>query len=200
MQNLAPQMQPMPSRGSSPGPAPTQVLTFRKSPRDKKITLIQPFNAAPNAPPYYSVRHSKNHKPQVVLFQGDASAHNSIGEASISSISSKIKASLRGHHFIIKESNLSGNFTIMDPQRGDLKWHTDFLLGRALELRDLQGMVLAKLKTQGFPGSKQKKLEIYVPHDNNFLDLVVLTGFVAKSAEKADADGLVEVAGAVAGV
>ena len=173
------------------------VFSFRQSPSDSNCTVIQPMGTHQDAPPMYSIIRSKHSKPNVVVFAGDRSSHNMLGDARFSSLSSKTKLTLRGQPLIMKRSELTGNFTVDDAHWGKLKWHTNQLTGRSLELRDRSGQPLARLKALGFPGSGQKKLEILVPFDKQFLDMVVLTGAVAKALEKTEVAELVEVFGGI---
>lgn len=82
---------------------------------------------------------------------------------------------------------------------GRLKWHVNKLTGSPLELRDGSGDMLAQFKSAGFPGSGEKKLEILVPCDDFFVELVVLSGTAAKALAKAEIDTASEVVQAVAG-
>lgn len=99
----------------------------------------------------------------------------------------------------MKMNELSGNFTIDSPSAGKLKWHATGLTGSSLELRDASGMKLAQLRSGGFPGSGERKLEVYVPCHQAFLELIVLSGFAAKSLSSSVNDVVGEVIGGVAG-
>ncbi|OQE36116.1 hypothetical protein PENCOP_c012G00050 [Penicillium coprophilum] len=78
-------------------------------------------------------------------------------------------------------NQLSGNFTLESPVTGQLKWKLDMLTGRNMELQDATGNKLAKLR----PGkSGEKVLEILVPHDSRFFELVLFSGWTARTMNK----------------
>lgn len=99
----------------------------------------------------------------------------------------------------LKESQLSGNFNL-DAPIGRFKWVVGKILGSSMELRDSSGTKLALLRSAGFPGSGERKLEIFIQCDNALVELMMLSGFAAKEVQK-DAEKVAsEVAQAVAGV
>jgi hypothetical protein len=179
---------------------PSRVLSLRPSPKDANLTVIHPAGYPADAPPLYSLVTSKTTKPNVLFFRGDPDPSSRIGDARFHSLSSTTDMSLRGQPVRMKMSQLSGNFTIECPPMGKLKWHVNQLTGSSLELRDSSGGRLAQLKSAGFPGSGQRKLEILVPCDDFFVDLVLLSGMAAKILTKGVMDAASEVAQAVAGV
>lgn len=88
-----------------------------------------------------------------------------------------------GHHFVY-------------PPIGKFAWKNDSLAGKALALRDEAGMTLARYKADS------GRLEILVPCDDSFLDLVVITALAAGVMDKKNAkvmEVMGEVLGGVAG-
>jgi hypothetical protein len=94
----------------------------------------------------------------------------------------------------LKMSQSSGNFSLEGPQMGKLKWKVNQPAGSSLQLRDSAGRKLAQLKSAGFPGSSEKKLEIVVQCDDRFVEVIVLSGIAAKTLTR----GMMEAASEVA--
>lgn len=178
----------------------SQVFSLRPSRRDSNLTIVRPAGYPADAPPLFSVRTSKTSKPNVVLYRGVAGPASSIGNARFHALSSTTDLSLRGQKIDMKMIQMSGNFSLECPRMGKLKWKLDQLTGSALELCGDSGRRLAQLKSAGFPGAAKKKLEIFVPCDDFFLDLVVLSAVVAKALTKAMTEAVFEVMQAAAGV
>lgn len=76
---------------------------------------------------------------------------------------------------------------------GEMKWKVDKLTGSTLELKDSSGNKVAKLKSGG--GHGEKKLDILIPCDAFFVELVMLSGIAAKTISKIMTDIAIEVAG-----
>lgn len=95
----------------------------------------------------------------------------------------------------MKTSSLSGNHTLDFPAFGRLKWVVSQLGGSSLELRDEAGASLAKYGSVSFMGDK--KLEIFVPGDEDFVGLVVLSAMTCVALNKMERKVATEVAGAV---
>ncbi len=81
-------------------------------------------------------------------------------------------------------NQLSGNFTLESPTTGRLKWKPGKIMESSLELRDNSALKIAHLRSGGFPGSRERKMDVFVPCDGPFLDLVVLSGIAAKMSMK----------------
>lgn len=112
--------------------------------------------------------------------------------------SSTIDLNHRGQTATLKENSLSGNFTLASPL-GKFKWTVNPITGTGLELKDGTGMKLASLKSAGFPGSGERKLELFVSCDDMFLELIVLSAMTAKNSQKETNEAIGEVVGAAAG-
>ncbi|KAJ5810782.1 hypothetical protein N7447_010298 [Penicillium robsamsonii] len=133
----------------------------------------------------------------MVLFRGwGEGPWDIISDARLPSLSSKIHLSFYGEPINMRLSQLSGNFTLESPAIGKLKWKLDVLTGRNMELQDATGQKLAKLR----PGkSGEKVLEILVSHDSRFLELVLLSGWTARTMNKSMTEATGEILGAVVG-
>ncbi|KAH8684125.1 hypothetical protein BGZ61DRAFT_455659 [Ilyonectria robusta] len=179
---------------STPG---SQVFLLRKSPNDPKLLVIHPDGYPMSAPPLYSVRVTSK-KPNVTLSRGYMSPENIIGYATVHAFSSTNELSLRGQPMSMKQSMFGDKYSFTVPHMGNFKWKPSMFSG-SHELYDGSGQKLAKLGSGGL-FSSEKKLELMVPGDDFFMDLVVLTAIAAKEitklGEKVGEAGA-EVAGAV---
>ena len=72
-------------------------------------------------------------------------------------------------------------------------------MGGSLELRDGVGTKLAQLKSAGFPGAGERRLDIFVPHDALFLDMVVLSSLAAKKSMKNEGEAASELISGILG-
>ena len=180
------------SMESSPGNS--SLLSRRSSSSEGTIYLRGPGMGALN--PIFSVRTSK-HKPNVVLskiVQDGTSQH--LGEASNSSMSSKITLSLRGQEAAIKE-DLSRK--LMIPSVGEFKIRSSSS-DTSFKFIDPQKVEVAKYSwSEGEP-----KLDIYVPNAGDFLiEMFVLSAVALMQWKKKEANaakGVFEVVNALAGV
>ena len=83
----------------------------------------------------------------------------------------------------------------------EMKWQVSQLTGSSLTLCDASGMPLAKIKSlRMFSSNEEQALEIFVPCDNYFVDLVLLSGYAAWLMTKCTNEVIGEVVQAVAGV
>ncbi|KAJ5445114.1 hypothetical protein N7491_001196 [Penicillium cf. griseofulvum] len=81
----------------------------------------------------------------------------------------------------MRTNQWSGNCTLESPANGQLKWKLDWT-ERNLELQDVTGKKLAKLR----PGkSGERLLEIHVPHDSHFFELILLSAWTTRLMNKA---------------
>lgn len=96
----------------------------------------------------------------------------------------------------MKQSQMSGDFSIESTPMGKLKWGANKMTGTGLELRDSVGNKVAQIKSGGKEG---KRLEILVPWSEQLVDLVVLSGMAAKAMNKKTMEAMSEVIQAVAG-
>jgi hypothetical protein len=80
---------------------------------------------------------------------------------------------------------------------GRLKWKTDMLSWKTLELHDASGRKMGTIQSSKIKG--EKELEILVPHDSHFLELVLLSGMTAKAMNKAENEAADKILGAILG-
>lgn len=96
----------------------------------------------------------------------------------------------------MKPGTLSSNQSFTYPPVGKMKWKSNFM-GTALELFDTGAdRKLARYKLK-FSGSGGKRLELFVPCDDLFLDLVVLSGVAAAAKDLEQAKAAAKIADAV---
>ncbi|CAI7643331.1 unnamed protein product [Penicillium glandicola] len=164
-------------------------FSLRPAPWDSGKTLVHPSGYPIEAPPI---------APHVVVFRGwGGGPWDIIGDAKLPVLSSKIRLGFYGQPINMRLNQFSGNSTIESPSTGQLKWKVDMLTGRHMELQDATGKVLAKLR----PGkSGEKVLEIFVPHDSRFFELVLLSGWTARTMNKSVTEATGEIVGSVVGM
>ncbi|KIW16448.1 hypothetical protein PV08_06501 [Exophiala spinifera] len=182
------------SRGHGQVQGQTQVLLLRQSPFDPNLILIHPSGYPVEAPPLYTAISSQE---RVSVYRG------AINPANLMGVGSRKSISLYGHGgctIAVKTDHLSGDFKLKYPPggKGSLKWKTDsmsFSSSSSLKLVDGSGQKIARLKKH----SSEKRLEIYVPCDEHFLNVVILSGLAVRlGAKKNDRDAL-EVVQAMSG-
>ncbi|KAF2096261.1 hypothetical protein NA57DRAFT_79028 [Rhizodiscina lignyota] len=175
------------------------VLTLRPSPNIPDLTLIQPPGYPPEAPPLCSVISSKK-KKNVEIFRGTPDPSRVFGDARFHSFSSSIQMTLRGQPIKMKMSSMSSSFNFECHPMGKLKWAASQMSGsESLALHDHSGNKLARLKSAKSSGTGEKQLEILVPCDDFFIDLVLLSGMVAMTLTKTNEDSVMEVVQQLAG-
>jgi hypothetical protein len=175
-----------------------QILTFRPS-YQADSTIIDRTSPSGAIFPLFSFTKSKKSKPNVTVYRigaGNSSVPQTfIGDASVHSTSSCVKMTLHGQPIKMKTSELSGSSYKFENSMGKFKWKSDSIASGALALLDASGMKLARYT----PG---ERLEILVPCDDTFLDLVILSGLGAaamKAKDKKDTEIIGEVLGGLLG-
>lgn len=161
---------------------PTHTILFCTSETELDLVTVHHSSHPKNAPPIFTIKMSESmglsSKSPDYLFlqQGQV-----MGEAGISSSLSKVKLSLRGRPIQMKTSQISGNFSLEVPPLPPMKWKPNKLTMGSLELCDESGKKLAKIKKSSLIGGGDagQTLEIYVPCDDFFVDLCVVSGFAA---------------------
>lgn len=193
-----------------PSPTPPITLTITTAPHDTSLTLLT-TDTSPNTQPHYTAALSKTHKPHIKLSRGPSNPHEpstTLGTAVMHTFSSTTECTLPltpPCEFPVKESSLSGSFTLTHPALGSWKWKANQLTGTSLELVDEAGTKVAKIKVtsglSGLSGSKKKgkRLETYVPLQQGVLDVVVLSALVAMVGTRGMIEAGAEVFGALAG-
>lgn len=146
----------------------------------------------------YTITIPSANSSSVVLSHGWGGGQwDIIGDARIPTFSSKVRLTVHGQGMEMRFSDMSGNATVQTPSMGKLKWKLDVMTLKNLELRDESGTKLAKYysgKTSG-----EKVLEILVPHDIRFLELVLLSGFATKTLNKNSLETTGEVFSSIVG-
>ncbi|CAI7594444.1 unnamed protein product [Penicillium discolor] len=157
-------------------------FSLRSALWDSTKTLVHPSEYPTEAPPMYSIT-SKDSAPNVVVFRGwGEGPWDIIGDARLPSLSSKIHLAFYGQPIHMRLNELSGSFTFESPATGQLKWKLD---------------MLAKLR----PGkSGEKVLEILVSHDSRFFELVLLSGWTARTMNKSVTEATGEILSSVVGI
>jgi hypothetical protein len=173
-------------------------FSLRPAPWDPRVILVYPANHPVEAPPMYSTMISKDSTPNVVVARGwGGTPWDGLGEARLPSMSSKVHLILHGQSMDMRLNQISANFTLETPAMGRLKWKLDMLTGRNMELHDVIGQKLAKLRPAKNTG--EKVLEILVSHDSGFFELVLLSGLTARSMNKSMTEATGEILTAVLG-
>ncbi|KAK0104371.1 hypothetical protein ONS95_004667 [Cadophora gregata] len=182
---------------SSNGPPATSTFSIRPSPHLPSHIVVHPLGYPADVPPIFTIVTSKS-KPNVSVFRGHPIPENRIGDAIMHTFSSTINLNHRGQTATLREGSLSGNFTLVSPA-GKFKWTVNQITGSGWELKDAAVMKLASMRSAGFPGSGERKLELFVPCDDLFLELIVLSAITAKTSQKDTVEAVGEVVGAVVG-
>jgi hypothetical protein len=188
--------------GSPPKQASShsQSFSLHPSPKDKHLTIVHPTSWPKDAPPLYSVVIVENTQPNISIFQGAPGASNTIGDSHFTLLSSTTNLTLRGKHIRLKRSQLSGDFTLDCIPLGTWKWTVNKLTGSSMKLCDNFGNKLAEYKSVGISKPGEKRLEILVPCDKFFVELVVLSVVTAKSVIKTTDNAILEGLEAIAGI
>ena len=137
-------------------------------------------------------------EPDYLFFQNG----QFMGQADFSLSSTKINMMLRGRPIQMKQSNVSGNFSLDVPSMPLLRWKVNQLTGGSLQLFDESGVKLAKIgKSSTLGGSDAgQKMEMFVLADDFFVDLCVISGFAAWTLNRTTNKVVGEVVQAMAGV
>lgn len=181
----------------------TRVYALHTSPTDRTTTLLHPAGYPTTTPPAFSITLNKTTKPNVLVYRGMPHTSPPIGDARFHSFSSTTDVTLRGEAVHMKQSKLSGSFTVETGRWGSFKWHLNQMTASSLEMRDSEGRVIAVVKGVS-GGFGERRLEVLVPCQERFVELVVVTGMVGmvvtKEVLRAGMEGVVDAVGSVAGV
>jgi hypothetical protein len=189
--------------GHEPGQAPTHTIFFCPSELGDRITVRHASNPK-DAPPIFDIQMSDgmymscgSKEPDYRFFQNG----HLMADARCSMSSSKVKMTLRGIPIEMKQSELSGNFSVNAHPLPALKWKVNQVTGGSLTLCDESGVKLAKIgKSSRVNGADAgQKLEIFVPADDFFVELCVVSGYAAWIINRVNNKVIKEVVKAVAG-
>lgn len=176
-------------------PSPGRIsFSIRPAPWDPKRILVHPAGYPIEAPPVLSVATPC----QVVLSRGRGDGpYDVIGTAKLPNMfSSTSHLTLRGEHLDMRMSQMSGSFSLESRSMGQLKWKTDGLSGKTLELRDRSGQRIAEFGPRGRSGEKYIEM---IPGDDYFVELVLLSGMTARAVNKTISEATVEAVSSVVG-
>ncbi|KAJ9633576.1 hypothetical protein H2204_006782 [Knufia peltigerae] len=141
----------------------------------------------------------RKQKPQVQVFRIlQNSLHHPIATSSSSSLSGTVTMTLNGQEIKMKPSWEGMQFSMsFESPAGKLTWRPTSW-GNGMMLRDKSGTSLAKYVYYKLSGDPQ--LEIFVPLDDSFLDLVVTAAISVYENDKKSLKTVSKVVKAAAGV
>ena len=135
-----------------------------------------------------------------MLFKGLPDPSVALGDASFHCFTSTSDLRIRGQSIRLKMSELTGDFSMTCPPMGKLKWKVNKLTGSPRVLCGSFGDRLAEIKSTGkFGIGEHKLLEILVPCDEFFVELVVLSAMAAKALSRVENEAAVGVIEAIGG-
>ncbi|UNI17270.1 hypothetical protein JDV02_003627 [Purpureocillium takamizusanense] len=183
--------------GAAATSRPTHIFTLGSAPSGSSLnaTSVRPAGYPPTAPPLYTFTGAPHAKPNIALYYGEAAspAANMIGEGKLSSFSSTTQMRVRGMPFTLRMSHMSGSVTLESPVTGKMKLKPNPMTGTGLALYDSSGNKVAKIRSGGGGGFGDKKqLEIYVPCDGMFIEVILLSFLTAKMLNKIVGDAVGE--------
>jgi hypothetical protein len=187
--------------GTEQSGAPTHTIYFCPSEAHLDLVNVHHSSHPEHAPPIITIKGADgmcmSEGPDCRFFQGG----QLMGEAGFSLSSTKINMSLRGRPFQMKQSQASGNFSLEVSPLPPLKWKVNQLTGGSLQLCDDAGAKLAKIGKSSTLGGADagQKLEIFVPCDEFFVDLCIVSGYAAWILNRTTNQVVKEVVKAVAG-
>ena len=166
------------------------LLSIHKNKKQKGSDVV-PYGPKPmGGPGMYFARTSSSKRPNIRLFRG---GHQEVFTSSDHTFSGAIDLMVHGQPMGMKQSQLSGNCSIFHPRLGELKWKVPSMFGTSAHLSDSRGTQIATLKSNKVKGMGQKLIELHVPCDPMFLDLVIGSAFAVMKANKDLAEGAMEV-------
>jgi hypothetical protein len=172
-------------------------FSMRPAPGDRAKILVYPSSYSVQAPPIYSITISETSTPNVIIFRGwGGGPWDIVGDSRLSTFSSKCHLTIQGQSMEMRLNEMSGTCTLEKPTMGKLKWKLDMTL-KTLELRDASGTKLARLYSGKASG--EKILDILVPHDTWFLELVLLSGLTARMKNKTEMEAAGEILSSILG-
>lgn len=160
-------------------PPPVQAFEIKS---DGGLKLFRPVGTPDTSPPVLTVVKDRWRKPNFSLVWGPPEASNDpsrvAGWATLSTFGAKSDGQLRGLPLNVRET-WGADYEVETPNLGKLKWKRN---GRAIGLDLFNGdkQLIAKLRVGEGWSSSQKILEIYVPGDNYFVEVVALTSLIVR--------------------
>ena len=154
-----------------------------------EIMHVRPAGVPNTAPPLYSISYEAAKKSPITLYQGDITTRQVLGEARFHTLSSTVDIISRSRTGTMKLDTDSGINAFMCENLGSFGWHMDQMAMQSMELRDERGTRLATMRLGNMGDGlmdatatvKKDTLDILVPCEDYFMDLVLLSGMVAKT-------------------
>ena len=168
-------------------------LAFRSFTFDKDGEMLFERDRRGRNIPAYAIETPKLSKPLARIARIEGSSWDprftSIGTISRSSksIAAKTGTSPYGRKIQIKKDAtiIREGQVFRYPPFGDLEWKEDARSGAIQQLWDDTGRVLAMLRWRRHPtGHETGRIEVLVPGDEAFVDLVVLTGLAIQDSRE----------------
>ncbi|CAG8039279.1 unnamed protein product [Penicillium salamii] len=186
------------SSGGSSDPQACASFSIRPAPWDGTKILVHQTGYPIDSPPMYSITISSSGKSNVVVSRGwGGGPWDVVGDARLPTFSSKIHLTIHGQPTEMRFSEMSGNSSFPTPSMGKLKWKLDSMSTKKMDLLDESGRKLAKVHSGKASG--EKILDILIPHDIFFLEVVLLSAWANKAQNKTALEASGEVIGAVLG-
>jgi hypothetical protein len=173
-----------------------QVLTIQPHPQDDNLFFIVP-SGAPKDAPLYTI-YKRPSSSSFVMHRGQPAPHNIVAMATMHLSTSMIDLSVHNQPMVIKNSSMTGSWSFQT-HMGKFKWKVNQLTGTGFELYDQMGNRVAKYGSAGLTRFTEKQMSIYVPGDEFFTIMVVLSAVSSKALAKIIDEVVGEVAGAVMG-
>ncbi|KAF4995400.1 hypothetical protein FGRMN_5184 [Fusarium graminum] len=175
----------------------TQVFAVRPHPKDNNLLLIVPAGTPKEAPPLYTIQKRPG-SSSLTLHHGYPTPNNTMGTATMHLSTSTIDLSVYNQFMVIKNSSMTGSWSIQT-NMGKFKWKVNQFMGTGFELYDQMGSKVAKYGSAGLARFGEKQMNIYIPGDEFFTIIVLLSAVASKELAKIINEVVGEVAGAVAG-
>ncbi|KAF4976798.1 hypothetical protein FZEAL_6579 [Fusarium zealandicum] len=189
---------PTDPRGTAGAGNGTQVFSVQPNPQDENTIFIIPAGQPKEAPPLYTISKRPS-KPNFVVFRGPPTPQNTVATATMHMSSTTVDLSIYNQPMVVKNSSLSGNWSLETPQMGTFKWKVSQLTGTGFELSDGGGRKLAKYGSAGITRLMDKQLTVYVPCDEFFIVTMFLSAIACKELTKIIEEVVGEVVGGIAG-
>lgn len=183
-------------QGTSPNNG-SQTLLIRPSPSNENLLLIIPTGSPKDAPPLYTISKRLTN-PNFVLHRGLPAPENTIATASMHISTSTVDMSVYNQPMVIKYNSMTGSWSF-DTNLGKFKWKLNPYTGTGFELHDQPGNKIAKYGSAGLMNFGEKQVTLYVPGDEFFTVMVVLSAVASKDLIEVIDEVVGEVAGALAG-
>jgi hypothetical protein len=170
-------------------------VTIQPHPQDDKLLSIVPTGAPKDAPLYTIYKRSSS---SFVMHRGQPAPGNIIAMARIHLSTSKIDLSVYNQPMVIKHNSMTGSWSFQT-HMGKFKWKVNPLTGTGFELYDQMGNRVAKYGSAGLTRFPEKQMSIYVPGDEFFVIMVVLSAVSSKALAKIIDEVVGEVVSGVVG-